>query len=141
MSDRETNVWVSWAALGMSAVALVVSLSNRVNVENLQMEVVRTGDEVAERSPFGEIENQIAALGQNIEGGIDRTQLVRGVDDLTANLERAYQNAGEGASEGWEQMRVKLEVLGDQVREGSAEALGTLAEVLEQAQADLRQEN
>ncbi len=141
MSDKKTSIWVSWAALGLSAVALVMSLSNKVNVENLQMEEVRMGEEVVEQSPAEEIESQIEALGQNIEGGIDRTQLERGVDDLTANLERAYREVGEGASEGWAQMRVKLEVLGDQVREGSAEALGTLAEVLEQAQADLRQEN
>ena len=65
-------------------------------------------------------------VGQNR----NQEQVQREVAEIRATLERAYRNAGEGASDTWRDLDAQLGRLEDQVREGSAKAKGTMEDLL-----------
>lgn len=60
----------------------------------------------------------------------NREQVQREIADIRATLERTYHDAGEGASDTWRDLDAQLERLGDQVREGSETAKGTMEDLL-----------
>lgn len=65
-------------------------------------------------------------VGQNR----NQEQVQREVAEIRAALERAYRDAGEGASGTWRDLDAQLGRLEDQVRDGSAKAKGTMEELL-----------
>ena len=71
-------------------------------------------------------------LDQRDDVGQDRNreQVQREIAEIRATLERAYRDAGEGASDTWRDLDAQLERLGDQVREGSETAKGTMEDLL-----------
>ncbi|HJX27863.1 MAG TPA: hypothetical protein VJ885_08120 [Thermoanaerobaculia bacterium] len=71
-------------------------------------------------------------LEQRDDVGQDRNreQVQREVAEIRATLERAYRNAGEGASDTWRDLDAQLGRLEDQVRDGSAKAKGTMEDLL-----------
>ena len=60
----------------------------------------------------------------------NREQVQHEIAEIRATLERAYEDAGEGASDTWRDLDAQLERLGDQVREGSETAKGTMEDLL-----------
>lgn len=60
----------------------------------------------------------------------NREQVQREVAEIRAALERAYRDAGEGASDTWRDLDAQLGRLEDQVRDGSAKAKGTMEDLL-----------
>lgn len=82
---------------------------------------------------------QLNQVGEQLRSGaeFDREAAADQVAEVRTNLAGALEDAEGAAAESWQAAQPELETLETQVREGSADALGTLESVIERIRSDL----
>lgn len=132
---------VAWLALLLAIAALLLAWSA----------YKRTGGEL--RDLWGDV-NIDTSKGIDLAAARDRLlshrpevagernlqQVREDVAEIRADLERAYEDAGAGAREGWRELDADLERLEGQLKEGSSKALDTLDSALAKLRVRSREE-
>jgi ElaB/YqjD/DUF883 family membrane-anchored ribosome-binding protein len=120
-------LWIAWSAYKRTGGTLDALLTLPAPERNAETVEADRGDwrDALERARE-RLHDRRDDVGQNR----NQEQVQREVAEIRAALERAYRNAGEGASDTWRDLDAQLGRLEDQVRDGSAKAKGTMEDLL-----------
>jgi ElaB/YqjD/DUF883 family membrane-anchored ribosome-binding protein len=120
-------LWIAWSAYKRTAGTLDHLLT--LPAPDRSARTVET-DRGGWREALEGARERLVQRRDDVDQDRNRDQVQREIADIRATLERAYQDAGEGASDTWRDLDAQLKRLGDQVREGSETARGTMEDLL-----------
>lgn len=140
LKQTQTTTWLS---LALAAVALVIAILayNRAGQDISSViaeETAESVENVQQLAALAEAQVELAAIRARIIAGEFGEDLAQEVAQTRRNLAQAYENASDEVQAEWQELDTELEILEEQVRNGSAEALGTANNLLENVRQDVQ---
>lgn len=132
----DTNQYFTIAALVISILALIFAWTayNRAGVDlstQVELQVEEERREVQRELAVAEARIRLASIRAEIAAEEFTEESADEIADVREELAEAYSDTTGEVREGWETMDQGLEVLELQIREGAAESLATLDDVVE----------
>lgn len=133
----------TWLTLAVAAIALVMSILayNRAgqDISSVLAEETMEGVEnIQQMTAVAQAQVELAAIRTRILAGEAGEELAQEVAQTRRNLAQAYENASEEARQEWQELDAELEQLEQQVRDGSADTIGTVNNALQTTRQDLQ---
>ncbi len=120
----QTTLWVVIAVAALVIIGIILWSNRRTNtIRQQSTEQVTT---LQGQIRGAEARARLSALKANILSGQAAEGLDSQYQEVRAGLEEGYANAEGAAAETWTAVQGDLDILGDQIREGSGDAVATI---------------
>ncbi len=143
MVRDNTAQGVAWTALILALISLILAWTafNRAGEdlhEEVQDELNQAVFEIEQGWDVLEARTRLLALRADIIAERAYDEAAEEVAEVRADLEAAYADASAEVREEWREMDAELEQLENDLREGSADAVGSLERSLDALERDIR---
>lgn len=148
MNDHDNGKTMSWIAIGLSLLALIVSFLAITQVSSDAREELSRGENVqvmtvADQVELDQARQRLTEVRNNVaENGQDAYQEAQAeLADIRADLRTRYQNADEQTQQTWQNdIEPRLEEAEQALRENSLDALSALDRAIESLESEIRKD-
>ncbi len=145
-AQKTTNSWISFLALIVAVVALVLGWSafNRsgTNLGNIaENQINQATNEVRQEMALMEARARVSMIATGLNTQEDLQQAQSELREVRADLNQTFQNANAEIREDWREIDNNLEAAETQMREGTADSIQSIRQGLRNIEFDVRTDN
>ncbi len=146
MAQKEPETTISWIALMLGALALIIALLayNRSGADvtrTIKQQSTEISQETEVAAARAKARAQLIALRTRLEAEESADEIANEVRDIRMDLQTAYTNTQMEAEDDYKELDSALENLERDVRQGSANALASLASLIDSLGREIRYDN